>query len=65
MLKENGAIEPLENEHILLKTPDRVSFDLSVPTQLRTANSAFSVKCDDGNAYVTNRRVSNSAQLSY
>lgn len=58
MLKQNGAIEPLERETILLKTPDHVSFELCVPKGLRTPNAAFTVKCDDGVAYVTNQRVS-------
>lgn len=58
MLKPNGDIEPLEGENVLLKTPDHVSLELRVPQGLRTANSDFSVKCDDGTAYVTNKRVS-------
>lgn len=58
MLKPNGDIEPLEGENILLKTPDHVSLELRVPQGLRTANSDFSVKCDEGTAYVTNKRVS-------
>lgn len=57
MLKQNGDIEPLEGETILLKTPDHVSFELCVPKGLQTPNANFSVKCDDGAAYVTNRRV--------
>lgn len=58
MLKQNGAIEPLEREVILLKTPDHVSFELCVPKGLRTPHASFTVKCDDGVAYVTNQRVS-------
>ncbi|KUI52898.1 hypothetical protein VP1G_00501 [Cytospora mali] len=57
MLKQNGEIEPLEDEQILLKTPDYVSLELSVPKGLRTAASNFTIKCDDGVAYVTNRRI--------
>lgn len=57
MLKQNGTIEPLERETILLKTPDRVSFDLCVPKALRTPHAAFTVKCDDGVVYITNQRV--------
>lgn len=58
MLKQNGAIEPLERETILLKTPDHVSFELCVPKALRTPHANFTVKCDDGVAYITNLRVS-------
>lgn len=58
MLKQNGAIEPLERETILLKTPDHVSFDLCVPKGLRTPHATFTVKCDDGVVYITNQRVS-------
>lgn len=58
MLKQGGEIEPLEGESILLKTPDYVSLELRVPQGLRTSNPNFSLKCDDGVAYVTNKRVS-------
>lgn len=58
MLKPGGEIEPLEGESILLKTPDYVSLELRVPQGMRTANPNFSLKCDDGVAYVTNKRVS-------
>lgn len=58
MLKPNGDIEPLEGESMLLKTPDHVSLELRVPQGLRTSHPDFSLKCDDGVAYVTNKRVS-------
>lgn len=58
MLNQQGEIQPLEDEQILLRTPGYVSLELSVPKALRTANSNFNVKCDSGVAYVTNRRVS-------
>lgn len=58
MLKPSGEIEPLEGESILLKTPDYVSLELRVPQGMRTANPNFSLKCDDGVAYMTNKRVS-------
>lgn len=58
MLKQNGDIEPLEGESVLLKSPGRVSLELKVPEGLRTPNAKFSVKCDDGVAYVTTQRVS-------
>ncbi|PSR81058.1 hypothetical protein BD289DRAFT_373057, partial [Coniella lustricola] len=57
MLKKNGEIEPLEDETIVVKTPDHVSLELRVPQGLRTANPNFSLKCDDGVAYVTNKRI--------
>ncbi|KAL1875859.1 hypothetical protein Daus18300_003050 [Diaporthe australafricana] len=57
MLGQQGEIQPLEDEQILLKTPGYVSLELSVPKALRTANSNFNVKCDSGVAYVTNRRI--------
>lgn len=58
MLKQNGDIEPLEGESVLLKSPGRVSLELKVPEGLRTPNANFSAKCDDGIAYVTTQRVS-------
>lgn len=58
MRKPNGEIEPLEGESMLLKTPQHISLELRVPQGLRTPNTNFSVKCDDGVAYVTNKRVS-------
>jgi hypothetical protein len=58
MLSQKGEIQPLEDEQILLKTPGYVSLEISVPKALRTSNPNFSVKCDSGIAYVTNRRVS-------
>lgn len=58
MLKQNGDIEPLEGESVLLKSPGRVSLELKVPDGLRTPHANFSVKCDDGVAYVTTQRVS-------
>ncbi|KAG8170175.1 hypothetical protein KVR01_000920 [Diaporthe batatas] len=57
MLSQKGEIQPLEDEQILLKTPGYVSLELSVPKALRTSNPNFSVKCDSGIAYVTNRRI--------
>lgn len=56
--KENGEIEPLEGESMLLKSLGHVSFDLKVPQSLRTPNSNFTLKCDDGTLYITNQRVS-------
>lgn len=64
MLKQNGDIEPLDGESIVLKTPGHVSLGLRVPQGLRTDNSSFSVTCDDGVAYVTNKRVSGTLFLS-
>lgn len=58
MLKQNGEIEPLEGETVLLKSPDGVSFELKVADGLQTPNANFSVKCNDGVAYVTTQRVS-------
>jgi hypothetical protein len=59
MLRHDGEIEPLPKEQILLVTPPRVSLELSVPKSLRNeSNASFSVKNDDGTAYVTNQRVS-------
>ncbi|KAF3761311.1 hypothetical protein M406DRAFT_347784 [Cryphonectria parasitica EP155] len=57
MLKQNGEIEPLNDENIVLKTPDHVSLELRVPQGLRTDNPDFSIKCDDGVAYITNKRL--------
>lgn len=57
MLSQQGEIQPLEDEQILLKTPGYVSLELSVPKALRTSNPNFNVKCDSGVAFVTNRRV--------
>lgn len=58
MLKQNGDIEPLEGETVLLRTPGKVSLELKVADGLRTPNSSFAVKCNDGVAYVTTQRVS-------
>lgn len=58
MLKQNGEIEPLEGETVLLKSPENVSFELKVADGLQTPNANFSVKCNDGVAYVTTQRVS-------
>lgn len=58
MLRPGGDIEPLEGESILLKTPDYVSLELRVPQGMHTSNANYSLKCDDGVAYVTNKRVS-------
>lgn len=65
MLKPNGDIEPLEGESMLLKTPDYVSLELRVPQGLRTSHPDFSLKCDDGVAYVTNKRVSSLHSVIY
>ncbi|POS80941.1 hypothetical protein DHEL01_v200659 [Diaporthe helianthi] len=57
MLNQKGEIQPLEDEQILLKTPGYVSLEVSVPKAMRTSHPNFSVKCDSGIAYVTNRRI--------
>ncbi|CAN8098033.1 unnamed protein product [Discula destructiva] len=57
MLKQNGDIEPLEGETVLLRTPGNVSLELKVPDGLRTSHANYSVKCNDGVAYVTTQRM--------
>ena len=58
MLSRSGEIEPLPNERILHKTRGRVSFELSAVNQQPSPAAAFSTKCDQGTAYITNQRVS-------
>ncbi|KAL2266208.1 hypothetical protein VTJ83DRAFT_5560 [Remersonia thermophila] len=56
MLTRDGEIVPIPGEKILHTSRPRVSIDISTPRELNTANP-FSLKCDNGIAYITNQRV--------
>lgn len=62
MLTRDGQIQKLPGEKILLTSKPRVGLELSVPKELQVAEP-FSVKSDNGIAYITNERVS-SASIS-
>lgn len=57
MLTRDGQIQKLPGEKILLTSKPRVGLELSVPKELQVAEP-FSVKSDNGIAYITNERVS-------
>ncbi|KAK4190851.1 hypothetical protein QBC35DRAFT_449042 [Podospora australis] len=56
MLTRDGEIVPIPGEKILYTSRPRVTLDVSTPTELNIANP-FSIKCDNGIAYITNERV--------
>ncbi|PKS11487.1 hypothetical protein jhhlp_003251 [Lomentospora prolificans] len=58
MLSRSGEIVRLPHEHILHSTGSRVSIDLTVPKSLQGRTpTPFSMKSDNGIAYITNQRV--------
>lgn len=59
MLSRSGSLVRLPDERIIHTTNARVSLDVSVPKSLqgRTA-TPFTLKSDNGTAYITNQRVS-------
>ncbi len=57
MLTRDGEIVPIPGEKILYTSRPRVGLELSVPKELQISES-FSVKSDNGIAYITNERVS-------
>lgn len=56
MLTRDGEIVPIPNEKILYTSRVRVGLDLSVPKELQVSEP-FSIKSDNGIAYITNERV--------
>ncbi|KAK3350018.1 hypothetical protein B0T25DRAFT_570619 [Lasiosphaeria hispida] len=56
MLTRDGEIVPIPGEKILYTSRARVGLDLSTPKELQVAEP-FSVKSDNGIAYITNERV--------
>jgi hypothetical protein len=57
MLTRDGEIVPIPGEKILHTSRPRVSLEISTPRELQIAEP-FSLKCDNGIAYITNERVS-------
>lgn len=57
MLTRDGEIVPIPGEKILHTSRPRVALELSTPRELQVAEP-FSLKCDNGIAYITNERVS-------
>lgn len=56
MLTRDGEIVPIPGEKILHTSRPRVSLEVSTPRELQVAEP-FSLKCDNGIAYITNQRV--------
>ncbi|KAK4103210.1 hypothetical protein N658DRAFT_403532, partial [Parathielavia hyrcaniae] len=56
MLTRDGKIVPIPGEKILHTSRPRVSLEVSTPKELQIADP-FSLKCDNGIAYITNERV--------
>jgi hypothetical protein len=56
MLTRDGEIVPIPGEKILHTSRPRVSLEVSTPRELQIAEP-FSLKCDNGIAYITNERV--------
>jgi hypothetical protein len=57
MLTRDGEIVPIPGEKILHTSRPRVALEISTPRELQIAEP-FSLKCDNGIAYITNERVS-------
>lgn len=57
MLTRDGQIVPIPGEKILHTSRPRVALELTTPRELNIAEP-FSLKCDNGIAYITNQRVS-------
>lgn len=57
MLTRDGEIIPIPGEKILHTSRPRVSLEVTTPKELQIADP-FSLKCDNGIAYITNERVS-------
>ncbi|KAK1767673.1 hypothetical protein QBC33DRAFT_577931 [Phialemonium atrogriseum] len=57
MLGQDGNILPIPNERILHTSRSRVGLDLSTPRELQAAAEPFSIRSDNGIAYVTSKRV--------
>jgi len=62
MLSRSGDIEPLPHESILFKTRGRVSLSITAPNQ-PPGVAPFSVKSENGAAYITNQRVSDAVSF--
>jgi hypothetical protein len=56
MLTRDGEIVPIPGEKILHTSRPRVSLEVSTPRELQVTEP-FSLKCDNGIAYITNERV--------
>ncbi|KAL2016848.1 hypothetical protein VTK56DRAFT_2923 [Thermocarpiscus australiensis] len=56
MLTRDGEIVPIPGEKILHTSRPRVGLEISTPRELQIAEP-FSLKCDNGIAYITNERV--------
>jgi WW domain-binding protein 2 len=59
MLTQSGQVQPLPNERNLHNTRGRVSFELAAIHQT-PGSAAFTKKCENGTAYITNQRVNTS-----
>lgn len=57
MLTRDGEIVPIPGEKILHTSRPRVGLEISTPRELQLTEP-FSLKCDNGIAYITNERVS-------
>lgn len=57
MLTRDGEIVPITGEKILHTSRPRVSLEVTTPRELQITDP-FSLKCDNGIAYITNERVS-------
>ncbi|KAL2258357.1 hypothetical protein VTK26DRAFT_8367 [Humicola hyalothermophila] len=56
MLTRDGQIVPIPDEKILHTSRPRVGLEISTPRELQVTEP-FSLKCDNGIAYITNARV--------
>ncbi|KAL2144836.1 hypothetical protein VTI28DRAFT_8498 [Corynascus sepedonium] len=56
MLTRDGQIVPIPDEKILHTSRPRVSLEVTTPRELQIADP-FTLKCDNGIAYITNERV--------
>lgn len=61
MLSQEGNIVPIPNERILHTSRSRVALELSTPRELQSAAEPFSIRSDNGIAYVTSKRVSHAS----
>jgi len=60
MLTRSGQFEPLPDETPQLKTRGRISLSITAEKQV-PGSQPWSLRCDDGTAYITSHRVSSTA----
>lgn len=63
MLSRSGQFEPLPDETLQLKTRGRISLGITAEKQT-PGSRPWSLKCDNGTAYITSHRVSKTLQLA-